>query len=294
MLSGTRVAGTPRVEARGGLEHSARAISPVLMKEQARSGIAQVYVSPTRREQAKAGFKIIFVYGAQGDSPAPSLLLPDLLQSIPGIEIESVVPPRTVGVQQFFIINVKVNLSRFEDTEAVYSAVKKRIGRVFKKFRDFDEGMRRLDTTRLKQIESEFSPEDIPQVDRIFYAIDEFSRLNIQKDEIVGLIRLGLTALKELDTRVAESPRPVLLHEICQNRDGATTCELVALALGHGHGIPSCITALSSRAQVTVSQIPHGEGELVVCRIAAEGGRPTEIDALKSILGCMGILDQET
>lgn len=293
MLAGKRVAWAHNIEARGGLEQYARAIIPFLMKEYSNSKIAQVYVSPTTREQAKAGFKVIFVYGSQTGSPPPSLLLPDLLQSIPGIEIESVVPPRTVGEQQFFIINIKAKLSRFEDTEGVYSAVKERIGKVFKTFRDFDEGMRRLDTTRLKQIESEFSPDDRPLVDRIFYAIDEFSRINIQRDEIVGLIRLGLAALREFDTRPSRSLRPVLLQEICRNRDGSTKCELLALALGHGHGIPSCITALSSRAQVTVSQIPHGEGELVVCRIAGEQGGATEIDAIHSILGCMGIIDPE-
>jgi hypothetical protein len=69
---------------------------------------------------------------------------------------------------------------------------------------------------------------------------------------------------------------------------------LIALAIGRGHGIPSCITALSSRAQVAVSQIPHGEGELVVCRIAGESVESTEVDALQSVLGCMGIIDQET
>jgi hypothetical protein len=294
MLAGKRVAWVHAMEARGGLEQYARAIIPFLIKECSKSKIAQVYVSPTTREQAKAGFKIIFVYDSRTESSPPSLLLPDLLQSIPGIEIESVVPPRTVGEQQFFIINIKADLRRFEDTEAIYSTVKKEIGKVFETFRDFDEGMRRLDTTRLKQIEKELSPEDRSLVARIFYAIDEFSRLNTQIDEMVGLIRLGLAALKQLDARASHSPRPVLLHEACRNRDGTTKCELLALALRRGNGIPSCITALSSRAQVTVSQVSRGEGELIVCRIAGEQGRPTEIDAFQSVLGCMNIIDQET
>ncbi len=189
--------------------------------------------------------------------------------------------------QRFFIINIKVVLSRFKDIEDIYTAIRTETQQVFASFRDFDEGIRKLDTTMLKQIEAEFDENEHHLVDRIFYSIDEFSRLSSGKEETVRLVRLGLAALQELDSMPVPADRPVLQQEAFRKADGSIKSLLLAVVWAHGHGIPSCVTALSSYGQVSVSQIHHGDGELLVCRMAGEAGEPPDLKAFENGLRCL-------
>jgi|GEM_PF-3110806 len=287
MLAGRRIAWEHSIANRGGFEQYLRAIIPLLQREQEASGLPQVYISPTTREKVSAGYKILFVYGAPEDGSRPSIQLSEYMQSIKGIDFVSSSSPRTMGDQRLFVINVKADLSRFSDTEEIYTALKEAVGNVFTRFRDFDEGMRRLDMTKLKGIEANFSEREQRKVDRIFYAIDDFSRLSMGSDEIVKLIHLGLETLEILDTRIESDQIPVFRHEQLRDHTGDISSILLAVAVPKGRGIPNCIRDLSSKANVMVSQIRHGEGELLLCRVVGFVGETPGEEIIDSVLHCI-------
>ncbi len=287
MLSGQRVAWAHRIESRGGFEQYVRAIIPLLLKEHAATGLPQVYMSPTSREKTVASFKVIFVYSTPVGQTAPSIRLPELLQVLPGVQVVSSSSPRIMGDQRLFVMNINVDLTKFKDTEDIYHTLRKQVHEVFSEFRDFDEGMRLGDMTKLKEIEDALSGYDLRIVSRIYYAIDDFSRLSMSRDEIVRLLRLGLSALSELDARTEPDPSPVIYDERLKNHHGEVISALLAIVSPQGRGIPSCIRELSSQAQVTVSQIRHGDGELLLCRITGMGGNPPDESAIQDVLQCI-------
>lgn len=284
LISGRRSAWASRIESRGGFEQYARAIIPFLMKEQGTSGLTQIYIAQTSREATTAGFKLIAVYDASLADIRPAQRFPELLQSIPGVTIDSVVPARTVAAQRFFVMNIRVDLGQFEDTEAVYMAIKEKIREVFPTFRDFDEGMRRLETTRLKDLERAFSEREQALADKVFYSMDEFSRLGMSHAEMVTLIGLASDALDRFLRQDPPLNRPMVADEIVRNEEGFPTAALVAVASEQGHGIPPCISHLQLRADVTVSQLRYGDADLTLCRVVGQGGGPLDVAAVRDVI----------
>ncbi len=291
LISGRRAAWAHRIEARGGFEQYARAIIPLLMKEQGTSGLTQVYIALTSREPTTAGFKLIFVYASSLADIKPAERLPQLLQEIPGVSIDSVVPARTVGAQRFFIMNITVDLGQFEDTEAVYLAIKEKIRTVFPTFRDFDEGMRRLETTRLKGIETVFPDHQQAVADKVFYSMDEFSRLGMSQDEIVSLIRLTIQALEQFEALPRPVDQPVVVHQVLRDAEGVPTCALLVVVREVGHGIPSCISRLQLHADVTVSQFHHRDADVTLCRAVGQGGSPLDLAAVREAIALLCAAD---
>jgi len=284
LISGRRSAWAHRIESRGGFEQYARAIIPFLMKEQSTSGLTQVYIALTSREATTAGFKLISVYASSLADIRPAQRFPELLQSIPGVSIDSVVPARTVGAQRFFVMNIKVDLGQFEDTEAVYLAIKDKIRAVFPTFRDFDEGMRRLETTRLKDIERVLSERQQVLADRVFYSMDEFSRLGMSHEEMVILIGLAVDAVDRFSSLPCPVERPVVAEQIVRNPEGFPSAALIAVASEQGLGIPACISQLQVHADVTVSQFRHGDADLTLCRVVGQGGGPLDVAAVREVV----------
>jgi hypothetical protein len=288
LISGRRAAWAYRIESRGGFEQYARAIIPLLMKEQGTSGLTQVYMALTSREATSAGFKLIFVYAASLADIRPAHRFPELLQSIPGVSIDSVVPARTVGAQRFFIMNITVDLGQFDDTEGVYVAIKERIREVFPAFRDFDEGMRRLETTRLKDIEKAFPERHQPLAAKVFYSWDEFSRLGMRHEEMLILIGLALDAVERFGAPSEPGQHPVVAHEIVRNAEGLPATTLIAVASEPGYGIPACVSRLQVRAEVTVSQMRYGDADLMLCRVVGQGGAPLDLAAVREVVARLG------
>jgi len=284
LISGRRAAWAHRIESRGGFEQYARAVIPFLLKEHSSSGLTQVYIALSSREATTAGFKLIFVYAASLADIRPAQRFPELLQRIPGVSIDSVVPARTMGAQRFFIMNITVDLGQFDDTEAVYLAIKEKVREVFPTFRDFDEGMRRLETTRLKDIERAFSERQQTLADRVFYSMDEFSRLSMSQDEMVVLVGLARDALHRFEDPARPVPRPVVLDKIVLTADGFPSTAFITVAGEPGYGIPSCISELQTHADVTVSQFRYGDADLTLCRVVGQGGGPLPVPALREVV----------
>ncbi|MBN1424939.1 hypothetical protein JXA88_10315 [Candidatus Fermentibacteria bacterium] len=287
LITGRRAAWAKRIESRGGFEQYARAVIPFLMKEQGTSGLTQVYIALTSRETTTAGFKVIVVYAAAQAEIRPAQRLPELLQSIPGVSIGSVVPARTVRDQRFFIMNISVDLGQFEDTEGVYLAIKERIREVFPAFRDFDEGMRRMETTRLKGIEASLSDRQKALADQVFYSMDEFSRLGMSQQDMVSLTRLASQVVEGIADLGQPTTNPVVAYEFTQNDEGTPVAALMAVAMEQGHGIPSCISDLQVRADVTVSQVHVGDADLTLCRVVGQGGAPLDVAAVRVVAACL-------
>jgi hypothetical protein len=189
MIKGKRFGRQDMLESIGGVEQYARMVIPVLLNEFRVSSIPQVYISPVFSTKGLVNFKVIIIHSKEEGS---TVALIDKFTATDGLSVISAPSPKLYGNIQVDMIDLEAKRALFDEQEMIYGIIKNKIKSVMGSFRDFDEGMRREDTKRLKEISGMLKTYPKELVRTVYYNLEDFYRISSPQEEIVWLIRLCL------------------------------------------------------------------------------------------------------
>jgi len=258
-------------DAPGGFEHYIRAIIPLLLREYRTSGIPQVYFSIAKSTDFYLEFKIIIILsGSRSEQEKQIFALVDALESVAGMSVLSSKPPRMMGSEGFNVIDLQVDLDRFRDRRSLYQAIKSQLSVKIGQFRDFDEGMRILETQKLAQVRDHFKRTSEDLVREFYYGLEDFYRVSATVEELVELIRMGM----RVQRRLAQSGKPFIIEgrnvSVGPARDAA---QITLVGIASDLRTPSfkgCLSTLSDY-EVTMSRVQREEATVLLLRVARNG-----------------------
>jgi hypothetical protein len=255
----------------GGFEHYIRAIIPLLLREYRTSGIPQVYLSVAKSTDFYLEFKIIIILsGSRTEQEKRIFALVDALESVSGMRVLSSKPPRMMGTEGFNVIDLQVDLDRFSDRQSVYQAIKGQLNSKIGQFRDFDEGMRILETQKLAHVRDHFKRTSESLVREFYYGLEDFYRVSATIEELVEIIRMGTKVQRKL----ARSGKPFAIEG--KNVSVGPSHDLkriTLLGIASDPRTPSfkgCLGTLSDY-EVTMSRVQREEASVLLLRVAQDG-----------------------
>ena len=281
----------------GGFEHFLRAIIPFLIEEYKKTEISQIYISPGQTTESSIDFKIIMVVSSKDPSARKSDFLRCVreLESVEGFDVLSVKPPRIYVGEEVNIIDLRADRYAFREIEEIYTIAKTKLKQVFGPFRDFDEGMRRMDMKKLQEVTEELKAIDEKLVRRFYYHLEDFYRAGAPAQEIVEHIKLGVRALGRLNE--SDSGNIILSKNVflSVNDEYIPLSTIIVIAYVSSTKIfQECLDVLNNY-DVTVSKSDYQQISFIFCRITEKGkalsvGKKQEIlQALKQTIGtCIG------
>ncbi len=258
-------------EAPGGFEHYVRAIIPFLLKEFRISQIPQVYMSVATSTDFFLEFKIIIILSGDRTTQEKKIFrCVEALELASGLTVLSTKPPRIMGTEGINIIDLRADLDRFSDRQGVYETIEEQLGRVIGQFRDFDEGMRIMETKKLSQVREHFRRTREVLVREFYYQLEDFYRVSASVEELAQQIRMGIRTIR----RLARSDTPFVIEgKNAQMGRGAgmSTATLVCIAFDPQiPGFTGCLSTLSSY-ETTMSRVEREEATVLLLKLAKEG-----------------------
>ena len=266
------------IESIGGFEQYARAIIPLLVREAQQTNKTQVYQSVGQATDLFIDFKVIVVVPSE-NQPDKGCVTKTInqLESVPGIHIHSVKPPKIFGNTQVFIIDLRVNTMDIENTETIYRTIKENIFKALGQFRDFDEGMRTIDTTKLKSVRQRLEGIDKSLVRELYYSIEDFFRVSASVEEIIAHIRITLDMLAEMEKR---KNNLIVLNQQTGIHTKAGTlvprATLICLSYKHQDLLLPKILMIFESFEVTLSRLERTGRDILICRITKNEKALTE------------------
>jgi hypothetical protein len=257
------------IESIGGFEQYARAIIPLLVREAQHTNKTQVYQSVGQTTDVSIDFKVIVVVPRPGDLKKKLVnKTMNAIESVPGLTILSVKPPVTYENAQVFIIDLRANLLVMENVETIYRSIKEKIHAALGEFRDFDEGMRTLDTEKLKMIRRRIEGVDKSLIRELYYSIEDFFRIGASIDELIAHVRIALDMLKIIETEGR------LVHVLARqtgpiSKEGTMIpkASLLCVAYPHDLLLLQPIMDLLESYEVTLSRLEKSGWNILICRI---------------------------
>ncbi|KPL19235.1 MAG: hypothetical protein AMJ92_04350 [candidate division Zixibacteria bacterium SM23_81] len=258
-------------EATGGFEHYARAIIPFLLKEFRSSNIPQVYLSVGKATDFFLEFKIIIILsGTRPTQERDILKCVEALDSVSGLSVLSTNPPRIMGDEGINIINVRADLDVFADRQRIYENIKDQLGQVIGQFRDFDEGIRILETKKLGEVREHFRRTREDLVREFYYRLEDFYRVSASVEELVQQIRMGIRSLR----RLAKSQAPFYIEgKNVRFGKGAGERMSTLICIGFDPKSPAftgCLGILSDY-EVTMSKVEREEATVLLIQLTKDG-----------------------
>ncbi|MFA5033813.1 MAG: hypothetical protein WC614_12450 [bacterium] len=207
------------IESYGGFEHYAKAIIPQLIKEYTATKIPQIYLSPVFVSPEFVQFKLIIV-----KDPSSKEAINKYIATLEQHKTITIVAHGTPGIYRNLEINV-FDLRVVKGTENTYAMIKESLSAILPKFRDFDEGLRKVDTQKLEAIKQKLRGTQRGYLREFYYAIEDFYRVSAPVAEITKLIEIG--------TRLAKTPgiEIVKINENCLLVGIASKTKILAQAL---------------------------------------------------------------
>ncbi|MDD5528753.1 MAG: hypothetical protein PHX21_01840 [bacterium] len=207
------------IESYGGFEHYAKAIIPQLIKEYTATKIPQIYLSPVFVSPEFVQFKLIIV---KDHSPKESVN--QYISTLEQHKTITIVAHGTPGIYRNLEINV-FDLRVVKGTENTYAMIKESLSTILPKFRDFDEGLRKVDTQKLEAIKQKLRGTQRGYLREFYYAIEDFYRVSAPVAEIVKLIEIGTKLVKTPGIEI------VKINENCLLVGIASKTKILAQAL---------------------------------------------------------------
>jgi len=271
------------MELMGGFEHYMRAIIPLLVKEYKLSKESQAYINIVQMTSLIAKFKIIIVAGA----PLPGktgygYTITQTLEGENGIETISTKPPKKYGEVEVDIIDISVDLYMFPNIENVYRIIRKCISDVIGKFRDFDEGMRKLEVSKLGKVKKMLKSYSENLVKEFYYKLDDFYRIGADTGEIAEQIKLGI---KGLERYIKGSEKYVILKKDFSLRLTDKTIPsstIIALIYSSKRKFLSHILQLLHNYEVTLSRVERKNITIVILRLQ-QNNKPIPLEEVKKL-----------
>jgi hypothetical protein len=173
----------------GGFEHFARAVIPFLMGEVKRTGFAQVYINADKRTDFSIDIKLFIVSYQAG--PRRLYRVISELEKVPGIEINSIIPPKIYSDKiEINILKLNINLSEFATIADIFKTLRELIGKVYGKIRDFDQGFREIDIRVLSELREKLSTINMSLIRDIFFNFDELYRIEMPFNLLYEVVKL--------------------------------------------------------------------------------------------------------
>jgi|GEM_PF-361649 len=257
------------IESIGGFEQYARAIIPLLVREAQSTEKTQVYLSAGHITDLSIDFKVIVVVPESHDKKHNLVnMTVNHLEAVPGIHILRVKPPKKFGATRVFIIDLRVSLVDIENTETLYRTIKERVYAALGEFRDFDEGMRTMDATKLKSVRRRMKGISKTLVRELYYSIEDFFRIGASDHEIIAHIRIALAMLKTIDEK--QDPILVLSRQIgadSKNGKHLPTARVICVSYPHEYYLLPKILEILEPYEVTLSRLEKMGRDILICRI---------------------------
>ncbi len=172
----------------GGFEHYARAIIPFLIKEAKETKKSQVFLSVVNASEFRIDFKIILaIYCPQKESYGYRCI--PYLESIGGLKVYATNPPKQYGDVQVGIFDMSVDLMQFASVDDLYKRIKKGLKDAIGDYRDFDEGMREIDSIKFHELRKLVPEIEERELREIYFNIEDFYRMNSPAEEIAELVK---------------------------------------------------------------------------------------------------------
>lgn len=258
-------------EAIGGFEHYARAIIPFLLKEFRSSKTPQVYLSVATATDFFLEFKIIIILPGDRTSQERKIFgCVEALEAVSGLSVLSTKPPRITGMEGVNILDLRADLDRFADQQGIYEAIKEQLGRVIGQFRDFDEGIRILETKKLGQVREHFKRTRVDVVREFYYRMEDFYRVSAPVEELAQQIRMGMRCLRRLVR--SEVPFVIEGKNVRLGKEaGGRVSTLICVAFDPKSPIfTGCLGILSSY-EMTMSKVEREEATVLLIRLDKDG-----------------------
>ncbi len=260
------------IESIGGFEQYARAIIPLLVREAQTTGKTQVYHSVGHITDLFIDFKVIVVIPtSQTTTKKLFTNTVNRLETVKGFHILRVKPPKIFGKTTVFIVDLRITLTSVENIETIYKTIREIIHAVVGEFRDFDEGMRTIDTARLKSVRRHIEGVNKNLIRELYYSIEDFFRVSASIDEIISHIRIALDMLKLIDEK--DEPILVLSRQTgIHSESGEILPKATLLCLSYPHRLflLQKILEILEPYEVTLSRIEQAGRDILVCRITKE------------------------
>jgi len=190
------------------------------------------------------------------------------IESVAGLRILAIKPPKRFGQTEVFIVDLRAHLTTIENTETIYQTIKDRIHEALGDFRDFDEGMRTLDTAKLQAIRQRLQDVDKSIVRELYYGIEDFFRVSASGEEIAAHIRIALDMMEAI--RKTHEELNILHRQTGSlSMDGSLipTATLFCLSYPHKLYLLNKIIDILEPYEVTLSRMERSGNDILVCRI---------------------------
>lgn len=179
-----------RIDFIGGFEHYIRAIIPFLVQEYQKTKIPQVYISSLESTEFYVDFKIIFVLEKSFDT---SGIIDEIAKSN-FFFLQGIHPKKIFGETSVHIIDMRVETPSFYYISEVYDSLKSIFRKYIPNFRDFDEGLRKMDIQKLERIMDKIKNIPKETLKEFYYSIEDFYRVSETDEGIETLLILGYEA----------------------------------------------------------------------------------------------------
>ena len=188
----------------GGFEHYARAIIPFLIKEAKETQKSQVFLSVVNFSEFRIDFKIILaIYCPQKESYGYRCI--PYLESIGGLKVYATNPPKQYGDVQVGIFDMSVDLMQFASIDELYKRLKKGLRDAIGDYRDFDEGMREIDSIKFHEVRRIVPEIEERELREIYFNIEDFYRMSSPAEEIAELVKFIYEILHREEDFLIES-----------------------------------------------------------------------------------------
>jgi len=277
------------IESIGGFEQYARAIIPLLVREAEQSSITQVYQSVSQATDLFIDFKLIVVIPSNQDLGRRTITMTvNKLEEVSGFHIHSVKPPKKFGSTRVFIIDMRVHLTAIENTETIYNTIREKISEAIGDFRDFDAGMRTLDSAKLKAVREKLKSVNKNIVRELYYSIEDFYRISAPGDEIADHINIILDMFNLIQKNKKTIPTIMrTTGTLSPSGDFVPSATLLCISYPHQLYLLKPIIELLEPYEVTLSRLEKFGRDILVCRITKDESvldKEEEKDLLKKII----------
>jgi len=244
------------IEAAGGFEHYLRAIIPFLLKEHLTTHKNQVYISLVASTDMFSDFKI-FIVSKKG-MPITKLL--EGIEKRAGIGILTAHPPKLFGNAEVDVIDIRIDRMRYADLSAFYKTIRGVLEKYIGRFRDFDEGMRKMDIDKLQTVRA--SIKDIPDniIKGIYYSIEDFYRMSAPIEELTVLLKLSIKCLQDVENT-----------GYCERYENEENTTLIAVGFSSDKDVLKKIMNISKEYELTLSKYERENIALALLCIKKEG-----------------------
>lgn len=254
-----------------GLEHYLRAIIPRLIKEFEKSGEPQVYFSLINSTEFFLEFKILIVTKNE-DAERKNRRIVTGFNRIAGLTLLSTHQPRERGKASLLIFDIKAALDEFEALSELYQKTKKVLIGELGKIRDFDEGMREMDSEKIRTVIKNFPNIPETQITKLYYSLEDFWRISTPSSDITRI-------LKTIHKLLNKHKKGKTLHKDLAVENGTIIIFLAPKEkILSGNLLKFC-----SKFKITLSRIEMTETDILIALISKED-KPIQNNQIEEIV----------